>query len=140
MNEIAKIFITMGVLFLLGFVTDGLGLRTRLPRVTLLMIFDFVIGPSVLDLLPEFSEKWFPSIADMTLVMVAFLLGEKLTFASLHQHGRFVLWISIAVVIATSLVTMIGLLLIGVPIVIALLFAGIAPATDQPQQLMLCTR
>lgn len=120
----------MGVLFLLGFVTDGLGRRTRLPRVTLLMIFGFVIGPSVLDLLPEFSEKWFPSVADMTLVMVAFLLGEKLTFASLHQHGRFVLWISFTVVIATSLVTMIGLLLMGVPIVIALLFAGIAPATD----------
>lgn len=130
MNELGEIFITIGILFLIGLVTDGLGSRTRLPRVTLLIIFGFVVGPSVLNLLPEISEKWFTSVTDITLVMVAFLLGEKLTFASLRQHGRFVLGISIAVVIATSIVTLIGLLLIGVPIIISLLFAGIAPATD----------
>ena len=129
MNELAKILITLGSLFLLGLVTDELGRRTPLPRVTLLLIFGVLIGPSAFDLLPELGEEWFHSIADMALVMVGFLLGEKMTFSSLREYGRLVLWISIAEVIATAAVILVGLILIGVEIHIALLLAGIAPAT-----------
>ena len=43
----ARILITLGVLFLLGLLTDLLGRRTPLPRVTLLILFGFVVGPSV---------------------------------------------------------------------------------------------
>ena len=128
--RLSTTLMTLGVLFLIGCVTDGLGRRTRLPRVTLLLLFGLVIGPSVLDLLPALEAQWFPAVADMPLVMVGFLLGEKLTIVSLRLHGRLVLWISIAVVGATTVVVMVGLLRCGIPLEIALLFAGIAPATD----------
>jgi hypothetical protein len=41
-----------------------------------------------------------------------------------------VLWISLAVVVATAAVVTIGLLVLGVPLALALLFGGIASATD----------
>lgn len=44
--------ITLGCLLLIGFVADGLGKRTRLPRVTLLLILGILIGPSVFAFLP----------------------------------------------------------------------------------------
>jgi len=129
-NDTAKTLITLGVLLLIGLVTDTIGRRTRLPRVTLLLIFGFAIGPAGLDFLSPSEGKWFSVIADMALVMIGFLLGEKLTLSSLRQHGKFVLWLSVGEVVGTALVVLVGLILIGVQIDIALLLAGIAAATD----------
>ena len=130
MEDIGVILITLGGLLLLGLVTDVLGRYTPLPRVTFLILLGVLIGPDLLDILPDISDDWFEAIADMALVMVGFLLGEKLTITSLRENGRIVLWISASVVITTALVTLGGLALIGEPIIIALILAGIAPATD----------
>lgn len=129
MDDVAITLITLGVLLLLGLVTDALGKHTPLPRVTLLLILGFLIGPSALDLLPHLGEKWFHMVANMALVMVGFLLGERLTLSSMRRHGRLVLWISIGSVVATAGAVLVGLLLIGVRLDVALLLAGIAPAT-----------
>lgn len=129
MDDVAITLITLGVLLLLGLVTDALGRRTPLPRVTLLLILGFLIGPSALNLLPDLGEKWFHVVANMALVMVGFLLGERLTLSSMRRHGRLVLWISIGSVVATAGAVLVGLLLIGARLDVALLLAGIAPAT-----------
>jgi len=130
MEETAKTLITLGILFIVGLATDWIGSRSRLPRVTLLLLFGFAIGPAVLGFLSPVDGKWYALVTDMALIMVGFLLGEKLTIASLRQHGRAVLWFSVMEVLATVLVVMVGLLLFGVSIEIALLLAGIATATD----------
>jgi Kef-type K+ transport system membrane component KefB len=130
MNETARTLITLGVLLLLGLATDVIGRRTRLPRVTLLLIFGFAIGPAGLGFLCPTEEKWFSIVADMALIMIGFLLGEKFTLSSLREHGKLVLWLSVAEVVFTALVVFVGLLLIGLQMDIALLLAGIATATD----------
>ena len=130
MDDTAKILITLGVLLLLGLATDVIGRRTRLPRVTLLLIFGFAIGPAGLGFLCPTEEKWFSIVADMALIMIGFLLGEKFTLSSLREHGKLVLWLSVAEVVVTALVVLVGLLLIGLQMGIALLLAGIATATD----------
>ena len=129
MDGTAETLITLGVLLLLGLVTDAIGHRTRLPRVTLLVIFGFAIGPSGLDFISPSDGKWFSIVADIALIMIGFLLGEKLTLSSLHMHGKLVLWFSAAEVVGTALVVLVGLLFIGVQIDIALILAGIATAT-----------
>ena len=130
MDKTAETLITLGVLFILGLATDMIGRRTRLPRVTLLLIFGFAIGPAGLNFLSPGAGTLYSIVTNMALVMVGFLLGEKLTFSALRRHGRYVLLLSVAEVIATALVMLLGLLLIGVPVEIALLLAGIATATD----------
>ena len=130
MDDTARTLITLGIVLLLGLVTDAIGQRTRLPRVTLLLIFGFVIGPAGFDFLSPSEEKWFSIVTDMALIMIGFLLGEKFTLSFLRQHGKLVLWISVAEVIITALAVLIGLLLIGLPMDMALLLAGIATATD----------
>lgn len=52
MTEAAKILLALGSVLLLGVATDAIGRRTPLPRVSLLLIFGFLIGPGYLDLLP----------------------------------------------------------------------------------------
>ncbi len=130
MEDIGITLLTIGGLLVLGLVTDVLGKHTQLPRVTFLIVLGILIGPAVFDVLPDISDAWFEGISDIALVMVGFLLGEKLTLSALREHGRQVIWISVFVVLATTLFTLGGLALLGEPIVIALLLAGIAPATD----------
>ncbi len=129
MDELSKTLLTLGGVMLLGMATDYLGRRTALPRVTLLLLFGVIIGPTVLDLLPEFSRLWFPIIADMALLMVGFLLGGRLAVSFLRENGRKVLGISLAVVATTTLVVGGGLLALGASMMMALLLAAIATAT-----------
>jgi len=125
----ALTLITLGLLFLGGLATDFIGRHTFLPRVSALILFGFLIGPSALDILPDISAAWFPYVTDMILVMVGFLLGSSLTVAGLKESGRSVFAISLSVVIVTALLVSTGLWLIGVPLALSLLCGGIASST-----------
>lgn len=125
----ARVLITLGALFLLGLLTDLLGRRTPLPRVTLLIIFGFIIGPSALGLLPVESREWFSVAADLALVMVGFLLGGSLSIQQLRKRGRTILVISSTKVLTAFIVVGTGLMLLGQSPVIALLLAAVATAT-----------
>lgn len=128
-DSIALILLTFGGLFMIGLVADLLGRHTPLPRVTLLIVTGFVIGPSVLNWLPDFTQDWFPVLTDIALAMIGFMLGQNLTKTKLKTMGRPILGISIGVMIMTASLMFVGLMILGVPLELALILAGIAPAT-----------
>lgn len=127
--DIAQVLITFGGLFLLGLLADLVGRHTPLPRVTLLLVAGFTIGPSGLNWLPAFTEQWFPLLTDIALAMIGFLLGHNLTRTRLATLGRAVLAMSIGEVVMTSVLVFSVLYAFGAPVDVALLLAGIAPAT-----------
>jgi len=88
MNDSYEFLITIGCLMLLGLATDLLGKKTSLPRVSLLIIFGALIGPSILDLVPAFFLEKFQLVAQMTLIMVGFILGSKFTPKVFLENGR----------------------------------------------------
>lgn len=122
--------IVMGSLLLLGLATDYLGRVTTLPRVTLLMLFGVLLGSGGLALLPESTADWFPLITNMALLLIGFLLGGKISISQLLHDGKEVLCLSLSVVLVTVTVVASGLWLFGLSPTVALLFAGIATATD----------
>jgi Kef-type K+ transport system membrane component KefB len=129
-SEPAGILILIGILLLLGLATEALARYTRLPRVTLLLLFGFLLGPGRLGLVPFESQKWLSVVAEMALVLLGFLMGEKLTIKAFRAHGRQIIWFSVAVTLGTALTLVAGLLVIGASIGTALLLAGISTATD----------
>lgn len=122
--------LTLGVLFLVGLAADEVGRRTRLPRVTLLLLAGVAAGRSGLDLVPAEAEAWYEFLSVSALTMVAFLLGSALTRQSLNSHGTAILAISISIVVVTLAFVAGGLVLIGIPLGLALLLGAIATATD----------
>jgi NhaP-type Na+/H+ or K+/H+ antiporter len=122
--------VTLGLLLLVGLGTDAIGRRTALPRVTLLLLFGLAIGPSFLDLLPDAHESWFPLLTHVALAAVGFLLGDSLSAANLRRHGRAVLSISLSAGFVTSVIVTVGLVALGQPLAVALVFGGIATSTD----------
>jgi len=129
LENLGIVITTLGVLLLLGLAGDLLARRIPVPRVTLLILFGVLIGPSALALLPVQAEAWYPLISNMALLMVGFLLGGKLSLANLREVGRLVLGISVFKVVGASLLVFLGLLAVGVPLPLALVMAGIAPAS-----------
>lgn len=130
MHDTAVVLITIGGLMMAGLLTDLLGRYTALPRVTLLILFGFSIGPSGLDLLPTLSPELIKFLSNTALVMIGFLIGGSITVTSLQVYGRKVMTISIFMVLATLVIVTFGLYLTGLPLALALLLAGIAAATD----------
>ena len=126
----ATLMITLGALFLLGLAADTVGGRTRLPRVTLLLICGIIAGGSGFDLIPPEVRVLYDFLSVMALTMVAFLLGSSLTGKALRRHGAAIFLVSLAIVLATMLGVTVGLWLIGVPMPVALLLGAIASATD----------
>lgn len=123
-------FITLAALFLIGLTAHYIGLRTHLPRVTLLILAGVLIGPSGLDLFAQYREQWFPVISDIALVMLGFLIGGSLTTRLFREQGKRILALSLGVATGTFLVVGGGLLLLGQTVAIALVLAAIATATD----------
>jgi Kef-type K+ transport system membrane component KefB len=127
--ELPYILLTIGGLLLVGLVADEIGRRTVVPRVTLLILFGVVSGPSGFDILPTELAGWYETLATIALTMVAFLLGGTLSADNLQAHGKAILIISASVVGLTAIIVSVGLIAIGVATPLALLLAGIATAT-----------
>lgn len=121
--------ITIGAILALGTIAEALGRQTSLPRVTLLLFFGFLIGPSGFHLLPKITEQWFPFIANISISMIGFLVGGKLTIPSLKKLGPSILWISVIGTITTIILIFSGLVWLNIPTSAALILAAIASAT-----------
>lgn len=128
--ELHLALIVLGGLFVIGLVADQVGRRTRLPRVTLLILCGVLAGPVGFNVLPPQVSGWYEILASAALTMVAFLLGGALSRSQLRRHGRRILVISMAVVAATMAIVGGGLMAVGVEPILALLLAGIGTATD----------
>ena len=121
----------LGLLFLIGFIADIVGRSTFLPRVTLLMLGGLAVGPAGFSIVPDsFVNQWFPELTNIALALIGFLLGNQLSIPALRKRGTKVIGISLCKVFGASLFVATTLLLFGVDPVIALLLAGVAPATD----------
>jgi Kef-type K+ transport system membrane component KefB len=128
--EPAATLIALGALFLVGLAADAVGRRTRLPRVTMLLACGIAVGAPGLDLLPAGLGAWGEMLAIVALTMVAFLLGGSLTVRRLRAHGRAILSVSLAIVLATVAIVATGLLALGLDPGLALILGAIATATD----------
>lgn len=119
----------LGAMLLAGYLAHITGPRIYIPRVTLLLIAGAICGPSVLGLMPQNVSEWFPFVAHMALAMVGFLLGENFVGKEIKEKGRVVLWVTVWETMLTAALVFVALAVVGAPIALALLLAGIAPAS-----------
>ena len=125
----AQLLLTLGGILLAGLVLSTVAQRSLLPRATLLLIFGAMIGKDSLGLIPQFFVNQFDLIAEITLLMVGFLLGGKLTGSSLKGHTGISFSISICAALLPALAVCLGMIAMGVTIEIALLLGCFAAAT-----------
>lgn len=128
--DVAPYFLlTVGGMLLLGLLASAIAKRTPLPRVTILLLFGVAIGGDGLDLVPDLFSDHFDVVADITLVMIGFLIGGKLTFASIKGSALVVFWISLVAAVVTVVVVAMSLSVCGVDHQLAIVLGCIAAAT-----------
>lgn len=129
MPSLDLVLMSLGGLLLLGLFTHVVSDRTFLPRVTMLIALGVAIGDYGLALLPSFFSQHFNIVADMTLMMVGYLLGSKLCKATFEHAAKKIVVISLASAIVTAILVALGLVFFGVDAKLAILLGAIASAT-----------
>ncbi len=119
----------LGALLLIAYAAHELGAYAHVPRVTLLMLLGVCAGPFGLNIVVVNFGEWFPAITHIALAMVGFLLGERFYGKDLKKTGNVILSISIAETLLSAAMVYVVLLIIGMDAMLALILAGIAPAS-----------
>lgn len=119
----------IGGIMLLALGAHTLGQRLHVPRVTLLLLVGALAGPEVLDLIPARVSESFRLVTELTLAMVGFLLGERMSFRDLRQ-GREAIIVSLVVTLMTALLIFVAIWTVTQNLPASLLLAAIATATD----------
>ncbi|WP_166253624.1 cation:proton antiporter [Marinobacter salicampi] len=133
-SQAAISIILLGVILSVSIFADALAHRTKIPRISILMLVGigiaFIqqvwIGTQNGDLLGGLSEP----LIQLALVMVAFLLGSELELRRLRNTGPLILLISLFVIVGGGILVGGGLLVLGFPLVVAVSLAAISVATD----------
>lgn len=127
MNHATDLLLIGGTM-LLALTAHGLGQRIHIPRVTLLLLLGALAGPELLDLLPPDADAHFNFITQLTLAMVGFLLGERMSVKDLAE-GRQALIVSLVVTLVTAIFVAGAVWLVTRNLPASLLLGAIATAT-----------
>lgn len=121
--------LALGLFLMAGYLAHFVGRRAHVPRVTLLLLLGLFVGPHGLNLVPHSITEWFPFVAQLALSVVGFMLGERFLGRNLRRTGRAVLIISVAESVGAVVIVLVGLVLMGTPLLLSIVLAGISAAS-----------
>lgn len=113
--------------------------KIKLPHITGYIIMGIVVGLTLVMLGLSETVEHLTIVSSVALGFIAFGIGTELEFGKLKKSGKEVVVITIIQAVAASVVTILGLLVFGVSLPIALVLGAIATATA-PAPIMLLTR
>ena len=124
----------LGVILSASIFADAIARRTRVPRISILVVVGVGIAFVQQVWLGDPNGRPLDGLADplihLALAMVAFLMGSELTIDRLRVTGPLVILISLFVLVGGALVVGLGLLALGFPLLVAVSLAAISVATD----------
>lgn len=132
--------LSLGIALTIGLAGARLFSKFKLPSVTAYIIFGIILGPYFLNLVSRETLQASTLIANITLSLIAFSLGQNFTLSTLRRIGKSVFAISVGEVLGAFILVSIAMYLVGrQSLAIAILFGAIAPATA-PAAVVMVTR
>lgn len=89
-----NLVLAIGIIVVIGFFGGLAAERLRFPRITGYIVIGMLLSPSLLNIISGASIKNLDIMTDITLGIVAFLIGGGLHLASLRKLGRSIAWIT----------------------------------------------
>jgi Kef-type K+ transport system membrane component KefB len=132
--------LSLGIALTVGLAGAYLLNRFKLPSVTAYILFGIILGPYLLNLISTDMLHTSTLIANITLSLIAFSLGQNFTLSKLRRIGKAVFAISIGEVLGSFILVSLAVYLLGgQSLAVAILFGAIAPATA-PAAVVMVTR
>lgn len=137
--EYTNISMTLGILLGASLIAGLVGEMLRLPKVTAYLLAGLVLGPSVLNFIPESHQHSLEPLTRLAMALVLFYLGTQFPIAQIKRVAKKATILSAGELTCTFLLVTVGLLLFGMPSSNALLLGALALATA-PATTMLVLR
>lgn len=136
-NRVASVIISIALMLFLGFLMTRLTKKLRLPNVTAYIVTGILIGPYVLDLIPQTVIDGMDFLSDIALAFIAFSTGEFFRLSTLRKNGMKVVIITVfEALMATAVVFIVTYFLLGVDLPFAIVLAALASATAPASTVM----
>lgn len=136
-NSVAAIIISISIMLFLGFALTRITKKLRLPNVTAYILTGILIGPFVLDLIPQQVSEGMDFLSDIALAFIAFSTGEFFTFSNLKKNGAKVVIITVFEACLASVVVFIAVyFILGVDLDFAVVLSALASATAPASTMM----
>ncbi len=119
----------VGALLLAGFVGGKIATKVRLPSISGYIAAGLILGPSILNVVPDHIVESLAPIPHIALGLIAITIGAEFRISKLRATGRNILIITTVQLIATFAAVTVALRVFGAPLPMALLLGAIASAT-----------
>lgn len=94
-SPVAGIIISVALMLITGFAMTRITKRLRLPNVTAYILSGVLLGPYVLNLVPQDIVEGMDFLNDIALAFIAFSTGEFFRFSTLKKNGGKVVVITV---------------------------------------------
>lgn len=136
-NTNALIITTLAVILLFSFLLTRITKKLHLPNVTAYILTGILIGPHMLNIIPEFLIKDMGFVTDIALAFIAFGVGGFLRFSNLKENYSQMLIITLFESLAAALlITLVMFLIFDLPLSFCLLLGAIGAATAPASTMM----
>ena len=133
----SSIIIALGAILICGFLMTRLTKLLKLPNVTAYIITGIIIGPFVINLIPQDFIKGTDFLGDIALAFIAFSAGEYFKINDLKKGGGKVAIITLFECLITfAVVFSICKFALGLPLTSSLVLGALGTATAPARTLM----
>lgn len=137
LNNPAQIIISIAIMLFSGFLFTRITKLLRLPNVTAYILAGILIGPFVLNLIPEKVITGTSFLSDIALAFIAFSTGEFFKIDVLKKNGAKVVVITILeAVLASILIFILSYLILKLSLTFSIILAALASATAPASTMM----
>lgn len=133
----ALLILAGSVILIAGFLATRLTKKFRLPNVSGYILAGILIGPSLLDIIPESFVANMSFLSDVALALIAFEVGRSFKFRKLKTEGRASIVVTLCEsTLAAILVTLALHFVFRLSLDISLVLGAVASATAPASTVM----
>lgn len=136
-NIVATIILSLAAILIAGFLMTRITKKFKLPNVTGYILAGVLIGPYVLNLVPQSVIRGMDFVTDIALAFIAFGVGKYFKIAKLKKSGKRVVIITVfEALVAAVFVTLFMYFVFHLPLSFCLLLGAIGSATAPASTIM----
>ena len=136
-SPVAGIIISVALMLFSGFAMTRLTKLARLPNVTGYILAGILIGPHVLNLVPQRIIDGTDFLSDIALAFIAFSTGEFFKLPVLKKSGMKVVWITVfEAVLASVFIFILTYFILRLELAFSIVLAALASATAPASTMM----
>ncbi|MBO4666549.1 MAG: cation:proton antiporter [Bacilli bacterium] len=137
LNTPAKVIISVAIMLFSGFLLTRLTKLAKLPNVTGYILAGIIIGPFVLNLIPDTVIEGTSFLSDIALAFIAFSTGEFFKIDVLKKNGGKVIVITILeALMASILIFVLSFFILKLSLTFSILLSALASATAPASTMM----